>query len=298
MATLFDAAHPNTKDPSVDGFLVYIGGDTPHAWTDEEIAAAHGRYILPTYVRSNPQTHDPAGDAGQAVAWLKAHNAPKGIVVVLDLETAIDPAYVNGFGTQLHASGYKVWPYGSKSTLWRNPSLDGYFVADPTGKDHVLSGSVATQFSFNGSYDLDDVANSGVLWDRTATVTPVPKMNAPVVTALATRSGEGYYLIGSDGGVFTFGDAGFYGSLGGRTLNKPIVAAALTNSGKGYWMAAADGGVFTFGDAGFFGSQGGKPLNAPVVAFQPTPDGQGYWLFAADGGVFTFGDAKFDGSEA
>ncbi len=36
----------------------------------------------------------------------------------------------------------------------------------------------------------------------------------------------GYWLVGSDGGVFSFGDANHYGSTGAMTLNKPIVGVA------------------------------------------------------------------------
>ena len=36
----------------------------------------------------------------------------------------------------------------------------------------------------------------------------------------------GYWLVASDGGVFTYGDAAFYGSTGAIALNKPIVAMA------------------------------------------------------------------------
>ena len=35
--------------------------------------------------------------------------------------------------------------------------------------------------------------------------------------------GLGYWMTASDGGVFSFGDANFYGSMGGTVLNKPIV---------------------------------------------------------------------------
>ena len=110
------------------------------------------------------------------------------------------------------------------------------------------------------------------------------------------RSATGYWLVASDGGVFTYGDAGFYGSPGGTTLNKPVVGMAVTPDGKGYWLVASDGGVFTYGDAGFYGSPGGAALNKPVVGMAVTPDGQGYWLVASDGGVFTYGDAGFYGS--
>ncbi|MHB1777035.1 MAG: SpoIID/LytB domain-containing protein [Acidimicrobiales bacterium] len=106
----------------------------------------------------------------------------------------------------------------------------------------------------------------------------------------------GYWLSAADGGVFSFGDAQFHGSMGGQPLNQPMVGMASTADHAGYWQVAADGGVFSFGDAQFHGSMGGKPLNQPIVGMAPTPDGGGYWLVAADGGIFAFGDAGFYGS--
>ncbi|MCA1843539.1 MAG: hypothetical protein LC792_10215, partial [Actinobacteria bacterium] len=108
--------------------------------------------------------------------------------------------------------------------------------------------------------------------------------------------GGGYWLVGTDGGVFSFGDAGFFGSTGAIRLNKPIVGMASTPTGRGYWLVATDGGVFAFGDAGFFGSTGAIRLNKPIVGMASTPSGRGYWLVASDGGVFAFGDAGFYGS--
>ncbi len=110
--------------------------------------------------------------------------------------------------------------------------------------------------------------------------------------------GQGYVLAAADGGVFTFGDAGYFGSEAGKHLGAPVVGIAPTPDGKGYWLVAADGGVFTFGDAGYHGSKVGQRLSAQVVGMAPTPDGDGYWLVAADGGVFTFGDAGYYGSKA
>jgi outer membrane protein assembly factor BamB len=52
----------------------------------------------------------------------------------------------------------------------------------------------------------------------------------------------GYWLVASDGGIFSFGDASFYGSTGSLRLNRPIVGMAPTADGKGYWLVAADGG--------------------------------------------------------
>ena len=106
----------------------------------------------------------------------------------------------------------------------------------------------------------------------------------------------GLLLAGNNGGVYAFGSAGFYGSLGNIHLAAPIVGYAQTPNGMGYWLVGSDGGVFTFGDAGFYGSLGAIKLNQPIVGVAATPDGKGYWLVGRDGGVFTFGDAGFYGS--
>jgi hypothetical protein len=71
--------------------------------------------------------------------------------------------------------------------------------------------------------------------------------------------------VASDGGIFSYGDAQFYGSTGAIALSKPVVGMATTSGGGGYWLVASDGGIFAYGDAGFSGSMGGSPLNKPVV---------------------------------
>ena len=38
-----------------------------------------------------------------------------------------------------------------------------------------------------------------------------------------TPTGKGYWLVGGDGGIFNFGDAGFFGSTGDLKLNAPII---------------------------------------------------------------------------
>jgi hypothetical protein len=122
-------------------------------------------------------------------------------------------------------------------------------------------------------------------------------LNENLVGIAATPSGRGYWTVAGDGGVFTFGDARFFGSLGNLALNRPIVGIASTATGRGYWLVASDGGVFSFGDARYYGSlaTAGSTV-APVVAMTSTPSGHGYWLVASDGGVFSFGDASFQGA--
>jgi hypothetical protein len=81
----------------------------------------------------------------------------------------------------------------------------------------------------------------------------------------ATPTGRGYWFVARDGGIFSFGDAGFHGSTGGVPLSQPIVALNATPSGHGYYFTGAGGSVYSFGDAGFCGSVGGLRINSPVV---------------------------------
>jgi hypothetical protein len=120
---------------------------------------------------------------------------------------------------------------------------------------------------------------------------------------VAAASNGGCWVAAADGGVFTQGDAHFYGSAHGLPLAGPVVGIASPPGGKGYWLAAADGGVFTYGGRDFFGSLGGyrafgAPLTAPITAIAATATGRGYWLLGGDGGVFAFGDADYFGSAA
>ena len=124
---------------------------------------------------------------------------------------------------------------------------------------------------------------------------------AAVVTSSAPPAGAAtsvpaYWLVASDGGIFSFGGAPFFGSTGGMVLNKPVVGMTGTADKNGYWLVASDGGIFSYGDAAFHGSTGSLVLNKPVVGMASTPDGGGYWLVASDGGIFSFGDAGFYGS--
>jgi hypothetical protein len=113
----------------------------------------------------------------------------------------------------------------------------------------------------------------------------------------STPSGKGYWLVASDGGIFSFGDARFFGSTGALHLNRPIVAMTATPTGDGYWFVASDGGIFTFGDGHFYGSGARTDLGRPFAAMDATPSGHGYWLAASDGAVYGYGDASLFDSE-
>jgi hypothetical protein len=95
-------------------------------------------------------------------------------------------------------------------------------------------------------------------------------LNKPIVgMAVDVSTAAGYWLVASDGGVFSF-DAPFLGSTGSLHLVAPVVGMAATGDGRGYYLVASDGGVFGFLEAEFLGSMGGTHLNAQVVGIAST----------------------------
>jgi hypothetical protein len=161
-------------------------------------------------------------------------------------------------------------------------------------------------FPFNASW-----LRRGRLRRFAVTIGAIIVLTAPLYegVASATSTPCGYWLVGSDGGIFTFGQAQFYGSTGSLKLQRPVVGISPTTPGtgfSGYWLVASDGGIFSF-NTGFYGSIPGlglnpagsglpQSLNAPIVGMVPSTTGHGYFMVATDGGVFAFGDAHFAGS--
>ncbi len=169
------------------------------------------------------------------------------------------------------------------STVFVGVNSFAWTAGSPYGQVSTIDTATNTVAGNTGSTGSDNASSSPYV---TALV-PAPTSPSPT---------QGYWEVASDGGVFSFGDAAFHGSMGGTPLNRPVVGIAAGPGGRGYWEVASDGGVFAFGDAAFYGSMGGRPLNRPIVGIASTPDGKGYWEVASDGGIFAFGDAAFHGS--
>jgi hypothetical protein len=72
---------------------------------------------------------------------------------------------------------------------------------------------------------------------------------SPIFDIIPNCSDTGYWMVARDGGVFTSGNVGYYGSMGGKKLSSPITGLLPTASGHGYWLVAADGTTYPFGDA-------------------------------------------------
>jgi len=119
--------------------------------------------------------------------------------------------------------------------------------------------------------------------------------NSSPSSSITAPSSGGYWTVGGDGGVFSFGPS-FYGSTGSLRLNAPVFAITSTSDGKGYWFVAKDGGVFSYGDAAFHGSVPALGIHVTnIVGMAADTATGGYWLVGSDGAVYSF-DAPFEGS--
>ncbi len=120
-----------------------------------------------------------------------------------------------------------------------------------------------------------------------------PAVREPVVAPPSTGgSGAGYWMAGSDGSVYAFGDAR---NLGGpAAVLGPVAAVDLepSPSGNGYWVVDARGRVYAYGDARHLGNLGtALDPGEGVSSLSATPSGGGYRMFTTRGRVVTFGDA-------
>ncbi len=88
-----------------------------------------------------------------------------------------------------------------------------------------------------------------------------------------TPDGHGYWLVAADGGVFSFGDAKFFGSAAGTT-GEPVEKLISSPSGHGYWIMEQNGTALAYGDAV------GQEPPSTILVFQPVTPGDKAVLFA------------------
>ena len=129
LAKMADAAFAQDITPGFEIAAGYYGGAGAfHVWSPSDWARFPG-YRLPIWV---PSTGNKSGDVDglQAVTALLALHVPVDSFTVLDMEIMRDRTYVEKFAARLRNAGYRLWVYGSRSTVFSNPPCNGYWVAD------------------------------------------------------------------------------------------------------------------------------------------------------------------------
>jgi subtilase family serine protease len=288
-----------TVSPQYSGLA---GGDTPSSLTSPPTCTTGANST--SSVAGSPYSASCSGasDSNYTITYVSGNVT----VTPLPIPVAVSgnqanggaPSFAGAYGSPpanvtVSTSGLSCSQVNPSTTITGNLTSGSYTLAPTSCAGVVLGGANGSDYA---------VTYTSTTNDFTVTGGPVPPTPTPAPTPT-----HGYWLVGSDGGIFTFGSAQFHGSTGNITLQRPVVGISPTANKAGYWLVASDGGVFAFGNAGYYGSIPGAglapagsglphSLNAPIVGMVPSSDGGGYFMVASDGGVFAFGDARFEGS--
>jgi hypothetical protein len=177
MRTMIDAAWP-PLGTGVKADIVnrYIGGGTPHVWTqaetDQMLRESGARGILPNFVRVPPTTRDPRVEAAWCVQWALAHGQPTGTCIALDYETAVNNAYWTAFDDVVMAGGYRTLLYGTLRTVVQNvtpsgrrPSA-GYWSAHWNNIPHICTNAGVTATQYGGDTTIGKPWDISLVGDR------------------------------------------------------------------------------------------------------------------------------------
>jgi hypothetical protein len=157
-----DAAYAANIPASWPGIVAgYLGGPNAlHVWSQKDWGRFAANKKLPIWVGGL----DGTGEAWGALQALYSLSVKPGAFMALDMETRVDKSYVEAFGKILNWAGFKVFVYGSASTLFSNPGLNGYWVADYAGiGPFMYKGARLTQYASGTAYDSSTVK----LWTYT-----------------------------------------------------------------------------------------------------------------------------------
>lgn len=215
-------------------------------------AFSSGAALVPRSPAAVAQTPDGEG------AWLAYPNGQ--IVSVGDATVPSQPAFAGLrapiAGISPTRSGRGFWLVGADGGVFTygDATYHGGLAGSPIGRPVV--GIAATRDGHG--YWLVDSGGQVYPYDAPDLGSPPPVV-APIVGISSNgEGGDGYRLLGIDGGVLTYGAARFAGSAYGMTESFAS-QMVTTASGKGYWIVTADGSMYSFGDAPFFGVPGLEP---------------------------------------
>src|SRR5207302_11011110 len=118
-----DSAFATNIDQAWTGAVAgYYGGPSAfNIWSPGDWKQFAGNRKLPIWVAGL----DGAGEGKTAIHALRALGVPAGAYTAVDMENRVDKTYVDNFGHTVQAAGYTVWVYGSASSVFSNPRLNG-----------------------------------------------------------------------------------------------------------------------------------------------------------------------------
>ena len=245
-ATVWDSVTPNEIPSTAQIVAGYVDGEYAWSAADWHRLGAAQHVTITVFGNQGARVADVEnGDltATQAARWCQ-----------VELDAGRRPTLYSATSTWTD----EIQP--ALAAIGEFPAAIDWWAADPTGVPHLYPGSVATQYAWNAFNQTDglnvDLSMTNGTWPGSmvpdAPKPPPPAPVKPSFVGIAHCPTGGYWAAASDGGVFTYGPAKFYGSLGGKVLSAPIVDIAAAGA-TGYYLIGADGAVYAFGSAIYYG---------------------------------------------
>src|SRR5581483_9446147 len=265
-----------------DEFMKWARSDDP--------STGHVGSAKPIMVAEYGTQEQSDGGADKALWFRRAH-------AVVEPRTADTPAGCKYCGAYSDVQAMVYFDIAGKST-----DTEGGWAVDTTQPSFDAYKEAALDPWFNHIADLNwgpyTGAGTGPGTDPGTTPTTTDPGTTPTTApAITPGSGRaGYWMLGSDGKVYAFGEAK---NLGAPALVGGATAADLeaTPTGDGYWIVDSLGHVYAYGDATALGGidAGRLAPGETVTSLSATPSGKGYWVFTTKGRAVSFGDAVFYG---
>ena len=225
-ATTASGAVPSQADYAGEALLDFAGQATPQSpptvsFNPPFAAAGHSATV---------------SDAGSTTNWWAggwwAGGYPNGQLNAAPYSIPASNILLNGSpaaGASVQVNPAVYCFYGGSSATSCNPGT-----ADTPGAGVIfpslLTGSVPIPAGYAPASATISIYEPNV-W---GSVFPGNNTNSAFPANDLTASGSvgitklGYWEVASDGGIFSFGTANYYGSMGGKPLNKPVVGMAAT----------------------------------------------------------------------
>lgn len=125
---ILDAARPPVTVPAgVQGVMGYIGGLADHVWTPDEWQPFSHLRQFPVWVAEAGSAELQgmgAVRAARALGWAPNEPGDATRVIIIDMETAVEPAWYKIMAGQVTAGGFVPVCYGSLSTVLGNAAAD------------------------------------------------------------------------------------------------------------------------------------------------------------------------------
>lgn len=291
--------------PWAGGYQMYISVMVGGVWQGSNTVPYDASHIL--------ATQSPAVDTGAAIPYVASFTVPHETPGDYLLPQAYNAERVRVSFRNLFDSGIGPWRYRAgirEIRLMGVAAKDGGLGSATTTTTSItyepFVTAAASRIIEDKPYSLG--YGSVSMFDQTDMFGDARRVNrtnraGETIAAISmafTKTGNGYYVLGTHGQVRAHGDAIWYGDpqtdgftpevgVGGQADHTWDIA--LTHTGEGYWILTAGGHVFCYGDAVDYGFPVSTPGVTNTSSITAHPTEMGYWILRIDGTVHPRGAA-------